>query len=70
MLIDQHSDVPIYQQIYQKIHDGIEDGSYPMGSKLPSIRGLADDLGCSHNTVETAYHLLTSEGLVASRPGC
>ena len=69
MLIDQHSDVPIYQQIYQKIHDGIEDGSYPMGSKLPSIRGLADDLGCSHNTVETAYHLLTSEGLVASRPG-
>ena len=69
MLIDEERGTPIYQQIYQQIHDGIMDGSYPVGSKLPSIRGLADDLGCSRNTVEAAYHLLTGEGFAVSRPG-
>lgn len=49
--------------------EGIESGTYPTGSRLPSIRGLASDLGCARNTVEQAYHLLVQEGYVASRPG-
>ncbi len=69
MHIDERSDEPIYQQIYRQIHDGVETGAYPPGSRLPSIRGLADDVGCSRNTVEAAYRMLVAEGYVASRPG-
>ena len=66
---DEQGAAPLYQRIYQHLHDDIEQGVRPPGSKLPSIRGLADELGCSRNTVEAAYRLLTSEGYAASRPG-
>lgn len=69
MRIEETSAVPIYRQIYDQIHQGIADGVYPQGSKLPSIRGLAEELQCSRNTVEAAYGMLVEEGLVASRPG-
>ncbi len=69
MRIEEDSSVPIYRQIYDQIHQGIADGVYPQGSKLPSIRGLAEELKCSRNTVEAAYGMLVEEGLVASRPG-
>ena len=69
MHLDEHSDIPFYQQLFNQLHNDIEEGTYPPGAKLPSIRGLAADLGCARNTVEQAYHLLTQEGYVESRPG-
>ncbi|WP_295995228.1 PLP-dependent aminotransferase family protein [uncultured Adlercreutzia sp.] len=69
MHLDESSPLPFYQQLFDQIHERIESGDYPTGSKLPSIRGLAADLGCARNTVETAYHLLTQEGYVESHPG-
>lgn len=69
MHLDEHSDTPFYRQLEAQLREGIESGTYPTGSRLPSIRGLAADLGCARNTVEQAYHLLVQEGYVASRPG-
>ena len=69
MHLDESSPLPYYQQIYEHFHKGIEKGLYPMGGKLPSIRGLAEELRCSRNTVEAAYQMLVQEGYVASRPG-
>ena len=69
MHLDEHSDIPFYQQLFDQLRADIEDGTRPAGAKLPSIRGLAGDLGCARNTVEQAYHLLTQEGYVESRPG-
>ena len=69
MHLDDHSDIPFYQQLFDQLRADIEDGTRPAGAKLPSIRGLAGDLGCARNTVEQAYHLLTQEGYVESRPG-
>ena len=69
MHLDEHSDTPFYRQLEAQMREGIESGTYPTGSRLPSIRGLAADLGCARNTVEQAYHLLVQEGYVASRPG-
>ena len=69
MHLDDASSVPFYQQLFDLIRERIESGAYPQGSKLPSIRGLAADLGCARNTVETAYRLLAQEGYVESRPG-
>lgn len=69
MHLDEGSSIPYYQQVYEHFHRGIAEGLYPAGGKLPSIRGLADELRCSRNTVEAAYQLLVQEGYVAARPG-
>ncbi len=69
MQLSEQSDLPLYQQIYEKIRHDIEEGLYPHGSKLPSIRGLAAELACSRNTIDAAYSQLVQEGYVESRPG-
>lgn len=69
MHLDESSPVPLYQQIYEHFRAGIESGVYPADDKLPSIRGLAEEAGCSRNTVEAAYQLLVQEDFISSRPG-
>lgn len=69
MQLDELSSTPLYKQVFNHYREGIESGLYPINSKLPSIRGLANELLCSRNTIEAAYRLLVQEGYVASRPG-
>ena len=66
--IDRNSDKPVYIQIYRFIKRDIESGRIKSGEKLPSKRGLADNLGVSVITVENAYSLLTAEGYIRSVP--
>jgi GntR family transcriptional regulator/MocR family aminotransferase len=63
------STTPLYQQIYEQIRDHIMNGTYRVGTKLPAIRRLADDLEVSRNTIEAAYLQLSQEGYVTSRAG-
>lgn len=69
MHLDETDPNPLYQQIFDQVRQGIERGDYPAGTKLPSIRGLADTLQCARNTVDAAYSMLVSEGFAVSRPG-
>lgn len=65
-LIDKNSR-PVYLQIYKQIRQDIIDGIYPLGTKLPSMRLLCDELDVSTVTVDHAYALLCDEGYVESR---
>ena len=56
-----------YLNLYQTIKEKILNGEYPAGSKLPSKRVMADRVGCSVMTVETAYNILADEGYLAPR---
>ncbi|MDR0347685.1 MAG: PLP-dependent aminotransferase family protein [Coriobacteriales bacterium] len=67
--LDHSSPKPLYQQIYEQLRAHIMDGSYRVGSRLPSIRHLATELGVARNTVDAAYLQLTQEGYVSSRAG-
>ena len=58
---------PVYMQIYRQLRQDIIDGVYPLGSKLPSIRLLCDELSVSTVTVDHAYALLCDEGYIESR---
>lgn len=58
---------PIYLQIYAKIREDVINGIYGLGSKLPSKRSLAEEIGVSTITVEHAYALLCEEGYVESK---
>ena len=69
IVINNDSNIPLYMQIYEQIKNDIITEEIPGGSKLPSIRGLADTLKVSKNTVENAYLQLSSEGYIESKLG-
>lgn len=58
---------PVYLQLYQMIRDDIIAGNYQYGTKLPSKRNLAVEIGISTITVEHAYELLCDEGYAEAR---
>lgn len=58
----------IYEQLYEALKEQILDGSIAADEKLPSLRGLANDLGISVTAVDQAYDQLVVEGYIISRP--
>jgi len=62
--IDFDSDIPIYVQIKNQVVEGIARGELEEGEELPSVRGLADDIGVNMHTVNKAYSLLKDEGYI------
>jgi len=60
---------PIFKQIVDGIRMQVITGKLPVGSKLPSVRGLSMQLTVNTNTVAKAYTELLSHGLVESRKG-
>lgn len=61
------SRLPLSQKISRAIYEAIERGEITAGTKLPSIRKQARQLGVSPYTIVTAYDHLVATGLVASR---
>lgn len=53
----------------EALREAIADGRLPAGTRLPSSRSLAADLGVARNTVVDAYDQLTAEGWLAARRG-
>lgn len=60
---------PISRQIVDGVRMGIATGELSLGLQLPSVRGLAQQLGINPNTVAKAYAELTAEGWLESRQG-
>lgn len=64
--LDFTSDVPIYQQIRNEIVTGIAKEEFLPGDRLPTIRGLAAEIGVNVMTVNKAYDLLKKEGYITT----
>ena len=65
--LDSKRHAPLYRQIYQRVKAAIMEGQLAHGSRVPSVRALASELGVARATVENAYGLLTAEGFLQSR---
>lgn len=65
--IDKWSGESAYYQLYKQLKQDIVDGVLPEGSRLPSKRLLAAELGISVITAEHALTLLVDEGYAQSR---
>jgi len=65
--LDPDSTLNLQNQIRQKLVDAILIGTFPGGSRLPSSRKLAEQLGVARNTVVLAYEQLIEEGFLESR---
>lgn len=64
--LDTDSSVPPYEQIRLRILDLAASGALAVGSKLPSVRSMAMDLGVAPNTVARAYRELEQAGIVVT----
>ena len=69
ILIDNHSGLPIYDQIFTQIKNQIISVELGENQPLPSIRSLAKDLRISVITTKRAYDELESAGFIYTQPG-
>ena len=67
--LDQSASAPLYKQLYERLRAEILAGQLEAGTRLPSTRVLASELGVSRNTTALAYELLLLEGYIESRVG-
>ncbi|MFI0722144.1 GntR family transcriptional regulator [Streptomyces sp. NPDC021224] len=65
--IDAASAVPPYEQVRGQIADEARAGRLPVGYKLPTVRGLAEQSGLAANTVAKAYRALEADGVIETR---
>lgn len=65
--VDLEAATAPYEQIRSQIAAFINLGELAAGSKLPTVRALATDLGVAAGTVARAYKELEAEGLISSR---
>lgn len=61
------SDRPIYAQLVERLQTAIVTGQYPPGSRLPSVRELAETAAVNPNTMQRALAELESRGLVCAQ---
>ena len=57
---------PPYEQIRTQISAQVASGALPPGTKLPTVRALAESLGVAANTVARAYRELEHAGVVTT----
>src|SRR5215831_15882194 len=67
--LEESSSVPLYYQVYQRLRAAILLGQLAPGTRLPSTRQMAADLGVSRNTLMSAFDQLIAEGYVEGRVG-
>ena len=60
--------MPLYEDIADRLQDLVETGTFRVGQKLPSVRGLHKDWGISKSTVLEAYRVLEDRGVIEVRP--
>ncbi len=60
---------PLRSQLERELREAIRSGRLRPGAKLPSSRGLADELELSRGVVVEAYSQLIAEGYLVARRG-
>ncbi|WP_282943513.1 PLP-dependent aminotransferase family protein [Paenibacillus sp. RC67] len=66
---DRKSDLPLHYQISLHIRNKIIHGEWPVGTKIPSQRRLANDFGVNRSTVVMALDELTADGFLMGNRG-
>lgn len=56
-----------YEQVRAQISEQARSGVLPVGYRLPTVRGLAEQLGLAANTVAKAYRALETDGVIETR---
>ncbi|WP_030918131.1 GntR family transcriptional regulator [Streptomyces sp. NRRL B-24720] len=65
--IDPDAGTAPYEQLRTQISELARSGELPVGHRLPTVRGFAEELGLAANTVAKAYRALESDGVIETR---
>jgi len=57
---------PPFEQLRSQVARRAASGDLPAGTKLPTVRALAAELGLAANTVARAYRELEADGVVVT----
>src|SRR5512138_673046 len=57
-----------YQELAEQLAELIRQGTYPPGTRIPSVRQMSQQQNLSISTVLEAYSLLERQGLIEARP--
>jgi DNA-binding transcriptional regulator YhcF (GntR family) len=64
--LDATSSTPPFEQLRTQLASRAADGDLPAGTRLPTVRALAQELGLAVNTVARAYRELEADGVVVT----
>src|SRR4051794_26431993 len=64
--VDPASTTAPFEQVRTQVAALVAQGDLPPGTRLPTVRQLATDLGLAVNTVARAYRELEADGVVAT----
>lgn len=65
--IDPRSATPPYEQLRVQLREQVRSGELAAGTRLPTVRRLAEDLGIAPNTVARTYRELEADGYIETR---
>jgi GntR family transcriptional regulator / MocR family aminotransferase len=69
IVLERAGRLPMHRQLSQRLREAILAGQFPPGTRLPSTRTLASELGVSRTTALAAYEQLRDEGYLDGRVG-
>lgn len=65
--LDHDATVPLYDQLRTAVIGAVRDGRLAAGTRLPTVRALAGELGLAVNTVARSYRELEAAGIIETR---
>jgi DNA-binding transcriptional regulator YhcF (GntR family) len=65
--VDSTSKTPLFEQVRAGILDQVRSGELIAETKIPTVRGLAEELGIAPHTVAKAYKELEAQGVIEAR---
>ncbi|MCD2443656.1 GntR family transcriptional regulator [Agromyces sp. SYSU K20354] len=67
LTIDHEASDPPFDQVRRQVTDAVRSGVLAPGTRMPTVRGLADELGLAVNTVAKAYRALETDHVIETR---
>jgi DNA-binding transcriptional regulator YhcF (GntR family) len=64
--VDPTSGEPPFEQLRRQIAAQVASGELPAGTRLPTVRALAAEIGLAANTVARVYRELEADGVVVT----
>lgn len=67
LVVDPQSTTPPFEQLRVQFRDLVTSGELTPGTRLPTVRRLAEQLGLAPNTVARTYRELEMDGIIETR---
>jgi DNA-binding transcriptional regulator YhcF (GntR family) len=65
--VDPDAAAAPFEQVREQVAAQARGGALPVGYRMPTVRGLAEELGLAANTVAKAYRVLEADGVIETR---